>query len=85
MFFATACVSGYTVDAPSGPLAATPAAGTVGTRAYVGAGTTLTTGSLQVGSNATDTATATVLAVAVALLAGAGGDANASVDSEVQS
>ena len=85
VFFATACVSGYSVDADKRTACTTPAAGTVGTRAYVGAGTDLTTGSLEVGSTGTDTATATVLAVAVALLAGVGGDANASVTSEVQS
>ena len=45
----------------------------------------LTTGSLQLESVATDTATATVLSVAIGLAAGTGGDANASVDSDVQS
>ena len=85
VFFATACVSGYSVDGAQRATCSAPAAGTVGTRAYVGAGTTISTGSLQVEAAATDTATATLFALAIGLAAGTGGDANASVDSDVQS
>ena len=74
VFLATATIAPADANTPSG------------TRAWVGSGTTLSTGSLRVEANGTDAANATILAVAVSLIAsGAGGSVNALVDSDVQS